>query len=277
MTSIISRAIAKVNLLLNITKKTDSGYHEMESIFVFLNDIYDELIFFPEVEFNNSSAQILGLEENSIQKAARILKLNFHKKIPHVIIKKNLPIAAGIGGGSSDSACFINTVFDIWKFSKKEKLKYINIFNELGADNMIFLHKYFCDYRFIYLNGTGINGNIEEVNLDLENCYTLIVNDGDSLSTKSVFHNFQGPFQKIIGIENINSSLLKNFHNSLQPVSIKLVPKLSKILNDLSKTKPLFCGVSGSGPTCFAIYKSKTEAEFVMRMLQYKFKMISRI
>lgn len=249
----------------------------MESIFAFLNDIYDELIFFPEVEFNSSSAQILGLKENSIQKAARILQLNFHKKIPHVIIKKNLPIAAGIGGGSSDSACFINTVFDIWKFSTEEKMKYIHIFKELGADNMVFLHKYIYNHRFVYLNGTGIEGDILGLALDFENCYTLIVNDRDSLSTKFVFHNFQGPFQKIIGIENINSSLLKNFHNSLQPVSIKLVPKLSKILNDLSKTKPLFSGVSGSGPTCFAIYKSKTEAEFVMRLLQYKFKMISRI
>lgn len=249
----------------------------MESVFAFLDDIYDELIFYPEVEFNTLCAQISGLMENSIQKAAQILRQNFQEKIPCVVVNKKIPIAAGLGGGSSDSACFINTVFDIWKFSKEEKLKHIHIFRELGADNMIFLHKYFHNHRFIYLNGTGINGEIWGIDLDLENCYTLIINDQDFLSTKSVFDSFQGPFQKIAGIENINFNLLKNFHNSLQPISIKLLPKISNILNDLNLTNPVFCGVSGSGPTCFALYKNRYEAEYAMNTLQYKSKMISRI
>lgn len=249
----------------------------MESIFAFLEDIYDELIFFPEIEFNNSSARIQGLLINSVQKAAEILRSNFDKKIPHVIIKKNLPMAAGIGGGSSDSACFINTVFNIWNFSTEEKIKYVHIFKELGADNMVFLHKYIYNHRLVYLNGTGIDGDILGLDLNLENCYTLIVNDGDSLSTKSVFNNFQGTFQEIIGFGNINFDVLKNFDNSLQPVSIKLISKLSKILNDLRKTEPVFSGVSGSGPTCFAVYKSKYKAKKAMEILQYKFKMISRI
>ncbi len=249
----------------------------MESIFAFLKDIYDELIFFPEIEFNNSSAQIRDLSDNSIQKAAEILRSNFDKKIPHVIIKKNLPMAAGIGGGASDSAWFINTVFDIWNFSTEEKIKYVHIFKELGVDNMVFLHKYIYNHRFVYLNGTGIDGDILGLDLNLENCYTLIVNDGDFLSTKSVFNNFQGPFQKIIGLGSINFDVLKNFHNSLQPVSIKLISKLSTILNDLRETEPVFSGVSGSGSTCFAVYKNKYEAEKAKEILQYKFKMISRI
>ncbi len=249
----------------------------MESIFAFLEDIYDELIFFPEIEFNNSSAQVHGLLNNSVQKAAKILRSNFDKKIPHVIIKKNLPISAGIGGGSSDSACFINTVFNIWNFSTEEKIKYIHIFKELGADNMVFLHKYIHNYRFIYLNGTGIEGNILELDLNLENCYALLINDGDFLSTKAVFDRFQGPFQKILGFKNINFEILKNFHNSLQPISIMFISKLSEILNDLRETKPIFCGISGSGPTCFAVYKGKYDAEKAMNILRYKLKMISRI
>lgn len=250
----------------------------MESVFAFLKDIYDELIFFPELEFNNTSAQVPGLSDNSIQKAAKILRTNFSQKIPHVIIKKRLPISAGIGGGSSDSACFINTVFNIWNFSIEEKMRYIHIFRDLGADNMIFLHKYFYGHRFIYLNGTGIDGDISGIDLNLETCYTLLINDGDLLSTKFVFENLVETFHNIvIGPENIDCNLLRNFRNSLQPTSIKLIPKLAIILNKLNETNPIFSGVSGSGPTCFAIYRNKFEAENALKKLDYAFKAISRI
>lgn len=277
MNSIVSHAVAKVNLLLNVIGKTDDGYHELESVFAFLSDFYDELTFFPDIEFNASSANISGIPQNSIQKAAKILQAHFNKKIPHVVIKKNLPSAAGIGGGSSDSACFINTVFDIWGFSTEEKLSYLSIFKDLGSDNMIFLHKYFCGPRFVYLNGTGLDGKISNIDLAIGDAYVIVVNGGDRVLTKSVFERFRGPLKSPIGLGSISFESLKDFSNSLQAPALELLPRLSQILNDLKNTSPIFSGVSGSGATCFALYDDISPATKAQTTLKYPLVKLSKI
>ena len=90
MYSIVSHAFAKVNLFLNITGQTDDGYHKMQSIFAFLRDVYDELIFYPDKEFNEKSAIIPGIEVNLITKAWQILTKHFNRKIPYLDVVKNI-------------------------------------------------------------------------------------------------------------------------------------------------------------------------------------------
>ena len=274
MEPIVSRALAKVNLFLHITGKADNGYHAMQSIFAFLSDVYDELIFYPDREFNENSALIPGIEDNLIAKAWKILKEYFDNPIPHLEVIKNIPICAGLGGGSSDAACFINTVFDFWKFSQQEKLSYLNMFRSLGADARVFLFKYFTNCRFVYLNGTGIDGDIQQIDLPIANQQILILNDGTKLSTRDVFKNLREQFsQKIEKVEDITENFqLQKFHNSLQNSALELAPQLHAILYDLSKMSPIAYGISGSGATCFAIV-NKVPLSF--SSLSYAFKMIS--
>ena len=220
----------------------------MQSIFAFLNNVYDEIILHTNKNFEESSVATPEIENNSIINAWEILKNNFDLKIPYIELKKNIPICGGLGGGSSDSACFVNAVFDFWGFSQTEKFKYIDLFKQLGADAMVFLHKYFSQGRFVYINGTGIDGEMKCINLPLEKKYILIINDGTKLSTKKVFENFKEPYCH----EMSNYYKLETFHNSLQNSALELAPNLKNILNDLSLISG-FYGVSGSGSTCFAI------------------------
>ena len=263
-----------MNLALNITGK-NAGYHRMQSIFAFLNDIYDELVFFPDREFSVDSAKILGVEDNLITMAWKILRENFDLKIPHVEVRKNIPICGGLGGGSSDAACFVNTVFDFWKFSKEEKLSKIGLFRDLGADGKVFLFKYFTGERFVYINGTGLDGEIVGISLDLDGKFILLINDGTRLSTKDVFQRFTEPFC----LESPNpEGLIAKFHNSLQEAALSLAPSLEKILKNLSKTSSIFYVVSGSGATCFALYENRFSAELAASaMSHYPFVRISRI
>lgn len=278
MLEIVSHAIAKVNLMLNIIGKNDDGYHKIESVFAFLNDIYDELIIYPEIEFNEDSAQIDGVEKNSIKIAAGILKQHFKLKVPHVVVKKNLPFFGGIGGGSSDSACFVNSVFDLWGFNQCEKLKYIDIFHELGSDAKVFLYKYFTNSRFLYINGTGLSGDIFPIKINTENSYVLIANNGTKLSTKDVFQNFHEEFSQEYGLNKINFDYLKKFQNSLQVPAIKLESSLEEVISDIKSTGATFCGVSGSGSTCFGLYEEKKLAESAKTTLsKYSFVEISQI
>ena len=264
--------------MLNITGKNEDAYHKMESVFAFLDDVYDELIFYPEIEFNDNSAEIPGVENNSIKFAAKILKQYFKLKVPHVVVKKNLPISGGVGGGSSDSACFVNSVFDLWNFSIDEKLLYMNVFHKLGADAKVFLYKYFTNSKFLYLNGTGLSGDILPIDLDTKNSYVLIVNNGTKLSTNDVFQNFKGEFSEELGIKKINFDRLKNFHNSLQLPAIKIEKSLKDVIADIKSTGAIFSGVSGSGSTCFGVYEGKTLAESAKKSLsKYNLVQISKI
>ncbi|MDR3224146.1 MAG: hypothetical protein LBT03_00960 [Holosporales bacterium] len=250
MSPIVAHAVAKVNLMLNILGKTDDGYHKIESVFFFLDDIYDVLKFNMHEEFNDKSGYIKSIPnlKNFIRVAYQILKKHFPSRyIPDVTVTKNLPIEGGVGGGSSDAACFINTVFDLWNLSPGEKMDYIDIFEELGTDTKVFLFKYFTNSRAIYWLGSR-KGVLEQINLELPCGSILLVSNKKKLSTKLVYNSFQGPYCKEAGIKNFH------FHNSLQDTAIKLEPSLGDVLANIESTNPVFCGVSGSGPTCFGYY-----------------------
>ncbi|MDR0942230.1 MAG: hypothetical protein LBM19_01265 [Holosporales bacterium] len=272
MTRIITHAVAKVNLMLNIIGKTADGYHEIESVFVFLPDIFDVLEFDTEREFDETAGNIPEVPacDNSIKKAAKILRNNFNEPLPHVSLNKSLPIAGGVGGGSSDAACFVNTIFDIWGFAQDEKLKYLDAFTELGTDARIFLFKYFTNSDALYFCG-GLKGITKPIDLGLNNCYVLLVNNGSKISTKLVYEKFKEPFLNKIGSENINFDLLKNFSNSLQNAAVSLENSLKQILCDIESTKPIFCGVSGSGTTCFGFYDNFEILKSAANALNYKF------
>lgn len=227
----------------------------MQSIFAFLVDVYDELLFFTDREFNSESAKIPGVENNSIRLAYEILKDNFGFKIPHVIVKKHIPVCGGLGGGSSDAACFVNFVLDSYGFSPEEKMSRIDLFRPLGADAKVFLFRYFTNCRFVYINGTGLDGEISSIDLPYHDERLLVINNGSRLSTAAVFKNFDGPFCR----ELPRSSLV--FNNSLQHSAIKLEPSFNKILVDIEHTSPKFYGVSGSGSSCFAVYSDYQSAE----------------
>ena len=285
MPRIVSHALAKVNLMLSITGCGSDGRHKMESVFAFLPDIYDELIFDTDVEFNNASAHIPDIRDNSVIAAYRILKQHFRKKIPHLNIKKKLPIGGGVGGGSSDAACFINTVFDLWGTRQREKMMYLDIFRELGADTRVFLFKYFTDSQFVYLNGTGIQEEIFDISLNAHEKFVLLVNNGSRLSTTQVFRkydeNFEkgGKFEETVGRDRIDFKYLCNFQNSLEKPAIALEPSLAAITRDVETTTPAFCGVSGSGSTCFGVYENYDKAASAYQVLRrkYTFVGVSRI
>ena len=262
---ILAHALSKINLTLQIKYLMKNGYHYMESVFLFLPDIYDTLIIDTNKEFSNESARIENIsdESNSIRKAATLLRKNFSFKIPHIEIIKRIPMAAGLGGGSSDAACFVNAVFDIWGFSLNEKMNFVIAAKSLGADAVVFLYKYFLKKTHIMLKGTGITGEICDCDVSyLHKHFVLLVNNGVKLSTGAVFKNYQ---------------LKKS--SSLKEVAIAMESSISDVLNDIALTNPMACDMSGSGATCFGIYDSidNVLAAHAQLKKKYPFVELSRI
>jgi 4-diphosphocytidyl-2C-methyl-D-erythritol kinase len=127
----------------------------------------------------------------------------------------------------------------------------------------------------VYLLGTGIDNMPIPVDFPFLNTAAfLIVNNKTKLSTKLVYENFKGPFLAQCGLANIGQSL---FSNSLQQTAALLEPSISCILTNLKKTSARFCGLAGSGPTCFGCYDSFEKATDASSMIDYYFVKSSRI
>jgi 4-diphosphocytidyl-2C-methyl-D-erythritol kinase len=270
-------------MLRIIGKSEYDEYHELQSLFVFLDEIFDVLEFDTDVAFNEVSGHIDGIpdDENSIKLAAQILEDKFHKKVPHVTVEKNLPIGGGIGGGSSDAACFVNTVLDIWQISLEEKLRCIKLFNRLGSDAIVFLHKYILNTNMLFLEGTGLRGTISPILIqELNRCCLLLVKNEISLSTKNVYESFNGPVMDPINKDDCDFLSLKNFHNSLQQTALDIDTNLYYILAAIRRTNPYCHGITGSGSICFGLYESFEQALSAQKILKendYDYLALSRI
>ena len=191
----VYKAHAKVNIFLKITGKRD-GYHEIISRFMKVKNLYDELCFVPKEE-GNQSFQILGdfsceTAQNTIYKAYFALKEHTKSESleklmrSHAIqVKKNIPAFAGLGGGSSDAACFLKMCNEVLHLGLSlNELARIGL--KVGADVPFFI------YGYNSANVSGIGEVVEEFKeelLDLE-MFTPEV----AISTPKVYQTYRESF-----------------------------------------------------------------------------------
>ena len=152
MNTLVLNSPAKINIYLKILKRRSDGYHELESAFQLIN-LYDEL----EVSSTKSkeikiecNPDIIKLEENIIFKAVQLIKNKYKvKQGIYIKLKKEIPIGAGLGGGSSNAASILLALNNLWKLeiSQKDLLK---LGKDLGADVPFFLNG-----KNAYVSGIG--------------------------------------------------------------------------------------------------------------------------
>ncbi|MCL2389377.1 MAG: 4-(cytidine 5'-diphospho)-2-C-methyl-D-erythritol kinase, partial [Elusimicrobia bacterium] len=135
------KANAKVNLFLEIINKRPDGYHNLKSVFHAIN-LFDELTFElsgTDIKLKCSDASLQTDETNLVYKAALAMKNAFNiKEGVNILLKKNIPMGAGLGGGSSDAATTINALNKLWNINADfETLRKLT--SPLGADIAFFL------------------------------------------------------------------------------------------------------------------------------------------
>ncbi len=258
------KAPAKVNLFLKITAIRDDGYHELYSLFAFL-DLADWL------EISKSDHFSLSFDGKFAANLARDPKDNiltktidlFHQQFGisrNLAIKltKNIPIGSGLGGGSSDSASLMKALNQIYnlKLSKKQ-LQEISL--KLGSDIAFFLEDQAC-----LLAGRG-EALIEYCNF--KPIAALIVNPNIALSTKEVYQKFDQEFSfktanKVNFDHNLEMlrsndvfSLIKSIDNDLLNPAALILTEITEVL--LAITRQNGCQLakmSGSGASCFGVF-----------------------
>lgn len=278
MKKVYLKAYAKINLFLQVLNKRDDGYHEIKSVFQRI-DLYDEIYI---LKTNNNNDFILETnvseinnENNIIFKAYKKIQEKYHVvKGIKVILKKNIPMQAGLGGGSSDCASFIlgiNKLFNL----KMNNSEICDLAKGLGADVVP------CLYNGANLV-TGIGDIVEPLN-SLLNFHLLIIQPGFANSTKEMYKLID---EKKIKEKNYNEQFI-NVINALQEKDIyKLANNLyntfeevcpnkeivQKIKNELCKNGALGSIMTGSGSCILGIYDSKKQLLSAAQKIVGKYK-----
>ena len=274
MKSYTLKSYAKINLFLKVGRKLKKKIlHNIQS-FVFLINLSDEIVIkkiassCDKIKFIGKFKKNIKNNDNSIKNSLLLLrKKNFIKKNNYkIIVKKNIPIFSGFGGGSSNAATII---------------KYFSRGKKISEQNINYFSKYLgSDIRLFFKSKKIFQKNLSTV-VQFKKSYKfyfLVVYPFIKSSTKEIYSKLN-KFDKIKNKKNyvVSSKLkfvneLKLEKNSLEKVVISKFPVIKKLLKEMKSSKNCqFSRVTGSGSACFALFLNKRDGTLALRQVKKKF------
>ncbi len=261
---LVIEAPAKINLTLDVKGKRADGYHELETVMHQIN-LVDRIFLQPGgngIRVSSNSELIPDDETNLAFKAARLLYKKFSlKEGLQIFIEKNIPVEAGLAGGSTDAAAVLKGINQLYKLGLDRDIL-LNLGAEIGSD-----------VPFCVLGGTALaqgRGEILQLLADGPHLNMVLVKPDFQLSTREVFRDFR--LDKV-GQSPDNPAFLaawKNYdiinvaqqmNNVLESVSLEQRPEIMIIKQQLCELGALNALMSGSGPSVFALFADSRKAE----------------
>ena len=276
MKELVIESPAKVNLALEIINKRADGYHNIETVFQEIG-LKDKIYISEADEFkltcNNKLVPIA--RDNIIYTAWELLKL--HKKDDNtglrVHLEKDIPIAAGLAGGSSNAASMLLGLNEFWNLGLSI-VDLIEIAKKIGADVPYFIYG-----GTAY--GTGRGDELQALN-SFNNRKILLVNSGYGVSTKYIYENLDLKENKPVDFKPLlqainngeNKSIYPKLINRLESVTIELKPDIQVIKNDMLELGAEVSLMCGSGPTVFGIFEDDRDLEKAFIYFKDKFDLV---
>ena len=248
---------AKINIGLNITEKRNDGFHNLESIFYPIDwcDIL-EINKSDTFEFTTSGLPIdVDYESNIIIKAYRLIESKYSITACKIHLHKQIPMGAGLGGGSSNASFtlkVLNDLFDL-KISEKELLSFAE---ELGSDCPFFIKN-----TAQYIQGKGEIMTVSK--LDLQGYFIKLVNPNIHISTQLAFRNVK-PKMPVMDLRNCSVLELRkgNIVNDFEQSVFPIYKSLEKIKNTIKNENAFYVSMTGTGSTIFGLYEKKPNYTF---------------
>lgn len=239
------RARAKLNLALHILRRREDGYHDLDTLFAFA-EAGDGLRVAPSQGLSLRvegpfAAALDGEGDNLVLRAARALRERFGVEAGAALtLDKQLPVAAGLGGGSADAAAALRLLVRFWRLDLSEEAL-LPLAEALGADVPACLLSR-------TLRGEGRGERLRPVELGLPGRPLLLVNPGIALTTAEIFRRWSPP-----GSGPLPADPLEGV-NDLEGPAVALAPAIGELLERLRAAGGAFARMSGSGATCFALF-----------------------
>jgi 4-diphosphocytidyl-2-C-methyl-D-erythritol kinase len=242
---------AKINIGLNVLEKRADGYHELSSVFYPVKDLCDILEILPSTKFSFSSSGIkIPGEGNICAKAFEMLKQDFRINNVKIHLHKQIPIGAGLGGGSADGAFMLkamNTLFNL-KLSAAQLEKYAL---QLGADCPFFIEnttKY----------ASGIGEKMIGIDLDLLNYEIRFIFPELHISTAEAYCDItpKTPAANLLNL--INQPIEKwkgKVKNDFEVSVVVKYPALAKMKEKLYEDGAIYASMTGSGSVIYGMFE----------------------
>lgn len=263
MDEISLKALAKINLGLDVLGKREDGYHEVRMVMQTIH-LYDRVEIkktrSPHIHVETNLYYLPVNEDNLVYRAAKLMKDEFQiKEGVRIVLQKFIPVAAGLAGGSSDAAAVLVGMNRIFNLGLKQ-----NKLMELGL-------KIGADVPFCIMRGTALAEGIGEKLTALPpmpKCPVLIAKPAISVSTKAVYEGlklYDGMEHPDIDgvVEEIQQKDLKgvasHMGNILETVTIPMYPVIEDIKKLMLENGALNAMMSGSGPTVFGLFPNEKE------------------
>ncbi|MGN7678293.1 MAG: 4-(cytidine 5'-diphospho)-2-C-methyl-D-erythritol kinase [Anaplasma sp.] len=271
MAKYLINAPAKINLFLHVVGKSASGYHKLESLFAFIR-LFDTLdvdvgLRRRGVKFTRS----LGIDkrDNTVQRAighmVRRCPMGVVKNV-YVKVRKNIPVSAGLAGGSADAGAIIKLLSECWGISESAAE---GVAASVGSDVLVCMKS-----KTAFVRGEVCNDTQVLQGIDLPKHVVLAKPRNARLSTRSVFQAYNPEkFSESITETPTTAEgwldLIKKSRNDLTEVAISLVPEISDVLTALESFEGCeIARMSGSGATCFALFEDGEKAHFASEYLR---------
>jgi 4-diphosphocytidyl-2-C-methyl-D-erythritol kinase len=269
------KAYGKINISLDIVGKREDGYHLLKMIMQTV-DLYDSMSFQKcnkGINISCNKPYIPTDEKNLVYKAAKLFMdtYNISEGI-NIYLKKNIPVAAGMAGGSADAAAVFKTLKKIFEIDVDD-----NELMDLGV-------KIGADVPYCIMGGTALCEGIGDIITPLasfKNHILILVKPNFGVSTKEVYKNldyskiFKHPDTEAI-IRAMEEERLEDvcdgMKNLLENVTLRKYPVLKRIKEDMIRMGAMGAMMSGSGPTIFAFFDDMLKAQrcYDKFKIQYK-------
>jgi 4-diphosphocytidyl-2-C-methyl-D-erythritol kinase len=266
---------AKINLFLDVVKKRSDGYHDIITVFEKI-DLCDNIRISESDEDIKISSNAPGLatdENNLAHRACSLLKKTYGiSRSAKIHIEKRIPIAAGLGGGSSNAAAVLKGLNRLWNLNIKDS-ELCGLGKKIGADVPFFI------FNSTFALGNGRGDEINPIESDLT-MWHVIISPPEHVLTKEIYESPSlnltgaGPDVKIMirAIEkNDIGGIKKHLHNALEHIVTKKVTDISDAKDFVKKKGFDAIKVTGSGPAIFVITVERKEAEGLKNKLENSF------
>ena len=262
------KGCAKINLALHVTGIQADGYHALDSIVAF-TDVFDRLFFKRSlknvVTLTGEFSKSINVRENSILQALKLFGNGLTDRFS-INLEKNLPIGAGLGGGSADAAAVIRFITN----NSKHLMPSFKALSKIGADIPACVLSVASRVR-------GIGEIVRPLDISEINLWVVLVNPDIFVSTGSIFEEvtekYNQPLESFIDLSGTDQFIdyLKRQRNDLQTIAIKKHPEINKVLHTIEETEDvLLSRMSGSGSTCFGLYRNQHIAKKAVTYISKK-------
>lgn len=261
---------AKINVGLNVVRKREDGFHDLETVFLPIM-LSDKMTFVrsDKLTFDSNNQQMIAIKDNLILRAIRLLKSNSGQDFNlSIYVEKIIPIGGGLGGGSSNAAVTLKTINKMFNlgFSYNELAKFAL---NLGSDVPYFLHPVPC---FAESRGEILHPLKVEIPYPI-----LIVNPGIKIETAWAFKKIN-PANPVKSLKSIFingaldfDELKSSVKNDFEKIVFETFPEIKDIKNDLYASGAEFALMSGTGSTVYGIFTNLQKTAWAEEYFRQKY------